>query len=182
MRLVGRHALVVEAATVVAHLHAPLWRLLHFHPHLARAGVFAHVGQRFLHHVQHLDLHVGGQRHAVALDREVRRQAALVLELLQRRAQCGCDVFGARAGAEVHQQLAHVGQAFLHAGVEFAQRAFDVRGVLAFERAAQQADLDLQECEALGDRVVQLARQQAPLRRHRRLAFQRAGTSAWSAS
>ena len=56
------------AHAVVAHFKAPDRLLLHIKPDLGRMRVLAHVGQRLLHDVQHLDLHVGRQRQAVAGD------------------------------------------------------------------------------------------------------------------
>ncbi|MNV83990.1 hypothetical protein D3C71_1778330 [compost metagenome] len=79
-----------------------------------RLRVLAHIGQRLLHHVQHLYLHIGGQCHALSLDAQVRGQTGLVFELGQRGAQCGSDVLGIGAGAEMHQQLAHIRQAFAY--------------------------------------------------------------------
>ncbi len=73
----------------------------------------------------------------------------------------------------MQQQLAHVGRALAQAGVELVDGEPDLRRIAAPERAAQQLDLDLQEGQALGDRVVQLAREQRALLGHRRLALER---------
>ena len=54
----------LEADAVVAHLEAPLRLLLHVEPDRGGPRMLAHVGQRLLHDVQHLDLQVGRQRHA----------------------------------------------------------------------------------------------------------------------
>ena len=89
--------------------------------------------------------------------------AALVLEFLQRGAQGLADVAGRRPRAEVQQQLAHVAVALAHAGVDLGERALRTGSVGTPERALQQRDLDLQERERLGDRVVQFLRQQRAL-------------------
>ena len=49
--------------------------------------------------------------------------AGLVLELDKRGAQRRFDVFLAGAGAEVHQQLAHIRIALAHAHIQLAEAA-----------------------------------------------------------
>ncbi|MNV91327.1 hypothetical protein D3C71_1858120 [compost metagenome] len=67
MRFVGR-VQHVESRTVVAHTKAPACALDHIELNVTRSSVLAHVGKRFLQHVQHLHLHVGRERKAVAFD------------------------------------------------------------------------------------------------------------------
>jgi hypothetical protein len=64
------------------------------------------------------------------------------------------------------------------AGVEFAQGPVDAGGIRALDVAAQQAQLDLQEGQALGDGVVQFPRDEAAFLGHGGLALQGCGTQA----
>ena len=98
----------------LAHFDAPLRLLLNVEPDLPGARMLAHVRQGLLHDVQHLDLNVRRQRHALATHPRRRLQPGLVLELAQRGQQRGLDVLGVGAGAEVHQQLAHVAVVLAH--------------------------------------------------------------------
>ena len=91
-RLVG-----LEAAAVVPHLDTPLRPLLDLDPHFPCLRVLAHVRQRLLHHVQHLNLHVGRQRHALTFHCQVRDESRLVFKHGQRGAQRGRDVFAVGA-------------------------------------------------------------------------------------
>ena len=128
--------------------------------------MLAHVRQRFLHDVQHLDLHVGRQRQALAVHVQRALEAGLVLELAQRGHERGLDVLGVGAGAKVHQQLAHVAVAFAHAQIDFAQHVLHLLRIAAGDGVAHELHLDFQESERLRDRVMQFARQKAALLRH----------------
>ena len=133
---------------------------------LAGAGMFAHIGQRFLQHMQHLHLHVGRQRQAVAMHGQVRRQAGLVLEFLQGFLQRLLNVVGVGAGAEMHQQLAHVADALAQPDIEFVQRLVHLRGLAFLGGDAQQLQLDFEKHQRLRNRVVQFTRQHGALFGH----------------
>jgi hypothetical protein len=74
----------------------------------------------------------------------VRRQAGLVFELLQGLLQCLFDVIGIGPGAEMHQQLAHVVDAFPNPSVQLIQ-GLSPCPAAPLRRVAQQLDLDLHE-------------------------------------
>jgi hypothetical protein len=57
----GGNLLYLKAHAIVLHLKAPARMALHPQFHPRRLGMLAHVRQGFLHHVQHLDLHIGGR-------------------------------------------------------------------------------------------------------------------------
>ena len=80
MHRVRRHRGRVKTHAVVLHLKAPARMPVHPQVHPLGAGMLAHVGQRFLHHVQHLDLHVGCQRQTMAHHRQRGGHAGLVLK------------------------------------------------------------------------------------------------------
>ena len=141
--------------------------------------MLARVGQGFLHHVQHLDLDIRRQGQAIATYIQLRRHSGLVFEFLQGLLQRLFDVIGVGSGAEMHQQFAHVVDALAHAFIEFIQNLVHLVGLRPLARAAQQLDLDLHERERLGDRVMQLARQQGTLLAHGRFAFQGFGAQAF---
>ena len=67
---------------------------------------------------------------------------------------------------KVQQQFAHVAVAFAHPRVDLGQHRLHALRVAAGQRVAHQLHLDLQEGQRLGDRIVQLARQQVALLRH----------------
>ena len=58
----------------------------------------------------------------------------------------------------MHQQLTHVAIALAHPDIDLAQHMVDLLRVAAGDRVAHQLDLDLQESQRLGDRVVQFTR------------------------
>ena len=135
-----------------------------------------------MHHVQQLHLHVGRQRQHGAAHVQLRGQSGLMLELLQRGAQ-GCRQLGAvAAGAEVQQQLAHVGQALAHAGVEFVDHARGGRRIAAAQGSAQHLQLNLHEGQRLRDGVVQFPGDEAALLGNSGLALQGLDTHTFDAA
>ncbi len=135
--------------------------------------MFAHVGQRLLQDVQHLDLQVRRKWQGVALHVERGRYAGLLFELAQGRLQSGLDVLGAGAGAEVDQQFAHIGITLAHTGIDLLQHALGLLRVALVERVLHQLHLDLEEGQRLCDRIVQLTRNEAALLGHRSFLLQR---------
>ena len=107
--------------------------------------MLAHIGQGFLHYVQHVHLDVRVQRDAVAFHLQFGREAVSVAELGQRGYQGGLDVLGVGARAKVHQQFPHIGVALAYAGVQFGDRAIACFGVAVAHSVTQQLHLDLQE-------------------------------------
>lgn len=115
--------------------------------------------------MQHLHLHIGRQRQALALDFQPRGQAGLVLELLQCLLQRGFDVIVAvGARAEVRQQFARTS---LMLSRRPSSSSSSVRCTLsrlrALQRSAQQLHLDLQEHQRLRDGVMRFAPKRALL-------------------
>ena len=153
----------VEPAPVVAHREDVPGPAPHLDVHDRGVRVLAHVRQRLLQDVHDVELHVRrqGQRLAARLQPDL--HAGLPLEARGERADAVLDVALAGAGAEVDQQLAHVGIGFLHAGLDLVGDAGDARLVARGDRAAQHLHLQVEERERLRDRVVQLAREQAAL-------------------
>lgn len=99
-----------------------------------------------------------------------------MLKLGQRGVQRGQYVLVIAAGAEVQQQLAHIGQTLPDARIELSQGVPQALGLAcghAGNLIAQQAALDFEESQTLGDGIMQLAGDQAPLFRDGRLAAQR---------
>jgi len=78
----------------------------------------------------------GGQRQAVAVQLQPGGQPGLVLEFLQSFLQRRLDMVGVGAGAEVHQQLAHVVDAFLQAQLQLFQGGLHLVVLLLLHRAA----------------------------------------------
>ena len=74
-------------------------------------------------------------------------QAGLVLEFLQRFLQRGLNVIGVGPGSKMHQQLAHVIDAFAQTGVEFIQCHLDLAGLRLVRCAAHQLHLNFQKCQ-----------------------------------
>ena len=73
----------------------------------------------------------------------------------------------------MHQQLAHVGIALAHPLFQLAHAAVAFGVVATRYSVTQQLGMDLEKCQRLGDGVVHLARQHAPLFGHGRFALQR---------
>jgi hypothetical protein len=137
------HVLRGKAAAIVGNAESPHRVALHADRDLGGLGVLADVGQRLLHDVQHLHLHIGGQRQAFGAAHDERPfQAGLVLKLGQGGAQGMANVFIAGAGAKVHQQLAHIGVALAHAHLQFTHAAVAGGGVAFGNGIAQQLGLD----------------------------------------
>ena len=124
----------------------------HFHP--AGTGMFTHVRQGFLHHVQHLDLYVGRQWQAMPGHGQRGAHTRLVLKFRQRGLQRRLDVFFAGAGAKVHQQFAHIGITLTHPYIEFPHAAVARQGVVTRHSVAQQLGLNLEKSQGLCDGVV----------------------------
>ena len=95
-----------------------------------------------------------------------------MLKLRQRGAQRRLDILVAGAGTKMHQQLAHIGIALAHARVELGHAAVAPSRVVFGDGVAQQLGLNFEKGQRLGNRVVQLARNQAALFGHCRLALQ----------
>ena len=122
--------------------------------------------------MQHLQLHIGCQRQAVAFHLHRSGQTALLLELAQRGLERGFDRLRIGAGAKVHQQFAYVGVAFAYPGVDLGQDPLCLQRVLLVEGVLHQLHLDLQERQRLCNRVVQFARQEAAFLGHGSFLFE----------
>ena len=169
----------VKTDAIVADHKTPACALEHFQIDLGGPRMLAHIGQGFLQHMQHLHLHIGWQRQAIAVNGQVGRQAGLVLELLQRFLQGLPNVLGVGAGAEMHQQLAHVADTFAQPGVQFVQRLRHLHRLAFLGGCAQQLHLYFQEHQRLRNRVMQLAGQHGTLLGNGRFPGQRGGAQAF---
>ena len=129
--------------------------------------------------MQHLHLHVGRKRKAFALHLQQRRQAGLVLELLQRFLQRPLHINGVGACSKMQQQFAHIVNAFAQAGVQFIERRLHLQRLLLLCGGSQQLNLNFEKCQGLGNGVMQLPGQQSTLLADRCLAFERRGAQSF---
>ena len=144
---VRAHTGAGKTQAVVAHLQPPVRLFAHVQPHLPGARVFAHIRQRFLHDVQHLDLRVRRQRQGLAFHPQSGLQTRLLFKLAQRGPERRFNVFGVGARAKVHQQFAHIAVTFAHADVDLFQHMLHLLHVGLGQRFAHQLNLNLQERE-----------------------------------
>ena len=137
--------------------------------------MFADVGKRFLHDVEHLRFGLGVER-APPPSTSNSVAACLFGNMAQRSIYRAVEIPRVDARTEMHQQFAHVIVALVNAAPDQFERGTHLCVVVAADRLVKQLELDIEKSEALSDRVMQFVRQQVALVRYRQFAVTRPQT------